>query len=90
MNSGLLMNFDFDEPGHSFQSVTGNLSFSTHDPEGEYYYGSDICVHPDYRRQGLGRKLYQSRKDICVELGKKGRMQACFSIRQRKKYSIRA
>ena len=72
MNTGLLLNFDFEQPNHSFQEVTGNLLFSTHDANGAYYYGGDICVHPSYRRRGIGRRLYDSRKRIVREMGKKG------------------
>ena len=72
MNTGLLLDFDFEHPNHTFQEVTGNLLFSTHDPEGDYYYGGDICVHPDYRRKGIGSKLYESRKDVVRKLNRKG------------------
>ncbi|QDZ22873.1 N-acetyltransferase domain-containing protein [Chloropicon primus] len=73
MNSGfLLSDFDFDNPDHSFQEVTSHLWYTSHDPCGEYYYGGDICVSPSYRKQGIGRKLYDSRKGIARELNKKG------------------
>ncbi len=31
-----------------------------------------MCVHPDYRRRGIGRRLYESRKEIVRAFGLKG------------------
>ena len=41
MNSGFLVaDFDFaKEGGHTFQEITGGLTYSNHSPDGEFYYG---------------------------------------------------
>mgnify|MGYP001036180975 CR=1 FL=1 len=53
---------------HSYQQVTGNDTFSTHNPEGDVLYGIDVTVHPDYRGMRLGRRLYEARKELCENL----------------------
>ena len=72
LGSGFLINFDFDSAQHSFQEIIDGGSYSHHDPEGDWYYGADISVHPDYRRRGVGSKLYQARKDIVQRLNRRG------------------
>ena len=50
---------------HTYQQITGNEKFTTHDPEGDVLYGIDVFVHPDYRNMRLGRRLYDARKELC-------------------------
>lgn len=56
---------------HTYKQVTGNYTFSTHDPEGNVLYGIDVFVHPDYRGLRLGRRLYNARKELCENLNLK-------------------
>ncbi len=53
---------------HSYTDITGNYTFSTHNPLGEVLYGIDVFIHPDYRGLRLGRRLYDSRKELCEQL----------------------
>src|SRR5215203_7148800 len=62
--SGFFTDFDFDHPDHTFQEICDNFYFGTHDPNGAYYYGADISVHPAYRGHGIGRQLYDVRKEL--------------------------
>ncbi len=50
---------------HTYQEITGNETFSTHDPDGDVLYGIDVFVHPDYRGLRLARRLYDVRKELC-------------------------
>jgi predicted amidohydrolase/ribosomal protein S18 acetylase RimI-like enzyme len=59
------------EEDHSYQDVVGDR-FRAHDPAGDYLYGIDLFVHPDYRSMRLGRRLYDARKELCEELNLKG------------------
>ncbi len=53
---------------HTYEKITGNYTFSTHDPFGDVLYGIDVFIHPDYRGLRLGRRLYDARKEICEKL----------------------
>lgn len=53
---------------HSYTDITGNYTFSTHNPSGDVLYGIDVFIHPEYRGLRLGRRLYDSRKELCEQL----------------------
>lgn len=53
---------------HTYTDITGNYTFSTHTPTGEILYGIDVFIHPDYRGLRLGRRLYDTRKELCEQL----------------------
>ncbi len=64
---------DYDQFGdkHTYQLITGNYTFSTHNPNGDTLYGIEIFVSPDYRGLRLGRRLYEVRKELCENLNLK-------------------
>ncbi len=70
--AGIFLDFDFDHPQHSIVEITGEHQCGNHDPDGDWYYGTDIVVHPDYRRRGIGRELYRLRKDLVRRHRKRG------------------
>lgn len=72
LGSGFLIDFDFDHSQHSFQEIIDGGYYSAHDPDGDWYYGGDISVHPDFRRRGVGSLLYQARMDIVKRLNRRG------------------
>jgi GNAT superfamily N-acetyltransferase len=67
---GIFLDFDFARPQHTIIGITGAHQCGNHDPAGAWYYGTDIAVDPDYRRRGIGQRLYALRKDL-VQRGKK-------------------
>ncbi|MEM7736345.1 MAG: GNAT family N-acetyltransferase [Deinococcota bacterium] len=72
LGAGFLIDFDFDDASHSFLDIIDGGYFGNHDPNGDYYYGADISVHPDYRKQGIGRLLYEARQGLVKRLNRKG------------------
>lgn len=66
---GWLMDFDLDDPFHRLEDVMGP---DQHDPAGDWYYGLDISVDPEVRGKGIGRALYEARKDLVRGLGRRG------------------
>ena len=72
LGSGFFTDFDLDHPDHTFQEIIAGGTFARHDPQGDYYYGADISVHPCYRRRGIGRMLYAARKELVRRYNKKG------------------
>ena len=72
MGSGFFCKFDFEDRGHTFREFCDQLYFRNHDPDGPWYYGADISVHPICRGHGIGRLLYEARKKLVSEHHKRG------------------
>jgi len=53
---------------HTYREVTGNYTFSTHDPTGDTLYGIEVFVVPEMRGRRLARRLYDARKELCERL----------------------
>ena len=70
--AGIFLDFDFDHPQHSIAGITGEHQCGNHDPDGDWYYGTDIVVDPEYRRRGFGKRLYELRKDVVRRYNRKG------------------
>ncbi|MCB0175464.1 MAG: GNAT family N-acetyltransferase [Anaerolineae bacterium] len=70
--SGIFTDFDFEHPTHKSHEISGDGNYTTHNPDGAYYYAVDIGVHPDYRGQGIGSRLYEARKTLVRQHNKKG------------------
>ena len=67
----LIVNEDIANSNHNYSEITGNYTFSTHDPLGNVLYGIDVFIHPKYRGLRLGRRLYDTRKELCEQLNLK-------------------
>ncbi|MBI5811350.1 MAG: GNAT family N-acetyltransferase [Meiothermus silvanus] len=63
---------DFAHFAHKYLEAVGGNYLTTHDPKGDWLYGADIGVHPDYRGLGLSTLLYNARHRLVRELGLKG------------------
>ena len=61
----------FDET-HTYEDITGNFTFNTHDKEGDVLYGIDVFIKKEFRGLRLGRRLYDYRKELCETLNLKG------------------
>lgn len=57
---------------HTFYDIIDHGFFTNHDPQGEWLYGADMSVHPDYRGRGLATRLYNARKDLIRRMGMRG------------------
>jgi GNAT superfamily N-acetyltransferase len=69
MSAGFLCTFDFEHPQHTFDEIIDYGYFTHHDPRGRHFYGADVSVHPEYRGQGIGRRLYDARKALVRQMG---------------------
>ncbi|UWY29138.1 bifunctional GNAT family N-acetyltransferase/carbon-nitrogen hydrolase family protein [Flavobacterium sp. TR2] len=67
----LILDEKLVEKRHNYQQISGNYTFSTHNPNGEILYGIDVFIHPNYRGLRLGRRLYDARKELCEQLNLK-------------------
>ena len=70
--AGIFLDFDFDHPQHSIAGITGENQCGNHEPHGDWYYGTDMVVNPEYRRRGIGKRLYELRKGVARDYNKKG------------------
>ena len=72
MGLGIRVQFDFSHTQHSIRDLVGVGGGTGHVPDGDWYYGTSIAVLPEYRRRGIGRRLYDMRKQICRDLNLAG------------------
>jgi 4-aminobutyrate aminotransferase/(S)-3-amino-2-methylpropionate transaminase len=72
----LRLNFDFAHVDHTFADIIQGGWLTSHQPDGEWLYGADIGVHPDYRGRGLSTALYAVRQEVVWRLGLKGQVTA--------------
>ena len=68
----IMVDYDKFDETHTYEDITGNFTFSTHDAEGDVLYGIDVFIKKEFRGLRLGRRLYDYRKEICETLNLKG------------------
>jgi GNAT superfamily N-acetyltransferase len=66
---------DFGHFQHRYLDAVGSNWLTTHQPAGEWLYGADVGVHPDFRRRGLATLLYGERQALCRRLGLRGHVE---------------
>lgn len=69
--AGIYRDVDFSF-AHTLLEMAGPHQCGNHNWEGEWYYGTDIVVHPEYRRRGIGGRFYELRKDLVRRSRKRG------------------
>ena len=57
---------------HTWYEISGGGYASRHDPKGDWLYGLEVAVDPDYRRLRIGQRLYDTRTRLCEAEGLKG------------------
>lgn len=70
----LIVDYNLVKNDHTYAQVTGNETFSTHNPHGNILYGIEVFIHPQYRGLRLARRMYEYRKDLCESLNLKAIM----------------
>ena len=53
---------------HTWIEITANGMFTNHNPNGDSLYGADISTHPKFRHEGIGKMLYDARKELTMRL----------------------
>lgn len=54
----------FSNP-HKYEDLIGRKEVILNNQEGDALYGLDVLIDPDYRGHRLGRRLYDTRKELC-------------------------
>jgi predicted amidohydrolase/GNAT superfamily N-acetyltransferase len=62
------LNNEWLDDDHTYEEITGDYTFNTHDPNGDVLYGIDVFIRKEYRGMRLGRRLYDARKELCEQL----------------------
>lgn len=57
---------------HTYNDITGDYTFDTHDPEGDMLYGIDVFIKSEFRGLRLGRRLYDYRKELAERSNLRG------------------
>jgi 4-aminobutyrate aminotransferase/(S)-3-amino-2-methylpropionate transaminase len=70
------MDFDFEHFNHTFADIFRGGWLTSHQPGGEWLYGADIGVHPDYRGRGIAMALYAARQEVVWRQGLRGQVTA--------------
>jgi GNAT superfamily N-acetyltransferase len=64
------------DPAHrhteSWWDAVGRGTLSTHVPDGDWMYGVESCVHPEYRGCGVGSQLMDARFNVLKRLTLRG------------------
>ncbi len=60
------------EKPHPFDDLACGGWLTAHDPKGEWLYGIDVMVLPEYRGKGIAKALYRARQELVQKLGLKG------------------
>ncbi len=51
---------------HTWSSITNHGNFDTHNVEnGKTLYGAEVCVDPAVQGAGVGKGLYEARRNLC-------------------------
>jgi GNAT superfamily N-acetyltransferase len=65
MSSSMIVNYDLNQPLLApWSKTTAKGTLSTHNPKGQWLYGVDCVVLPEYRGKGVGGRLIKVRYDI--------------------------
>lgn len=68
----IILDYDKFDDEHTYEDITGNFTFNTHDVEGDILYGIDVFIKKEYRGLRLGRRLYDYRKELAEKLNLRG------------------
>ena len=63
---------DLDHIEHRYIDAVDHNWLGHHDPGGDWLYGADIGVLPEYRRRGIARLLYGARRELVRRLNLRG------------------
>lgn len=69
MSASLILRWEDYSPSDPWTNFTASGTFANHDPRGETLYGAEIMVNPQRQRMGIGKKIYEARRNLVKSLG---------------------
>jgi GNAT superfamily N-acetyltransferase len=70
--STFLTTWETAKKPHTFLEAIDNGWLTKHNPDGDWLYGADMSVGPNFRRMGIASKLYEARKNLARRLNLRG------------------
>lgn len=67
-SSSLMVFLEPEYKEHTWKDITADGTMTNHNPNGDSLYGADISTHPKVRYEGIGKMLYDARKDMVKRL----------------------
>lgn len=67
----IIVDYDLFGDEHTFFQITGDLSFSTHNAQGDVLYVIYCDLHPEFQNYHLGQLLCEAMQDLCKKLNLK-------------------
>jgi len=71
-STDFITTIDLEHIEHRYIEIVDNNWLGNHNPKGDWLYGADIGVHPDYRGQGVSKLMYHARHGLVKKLNLKG------------------
>lgn len=68
----IIVDYKKYDDNHTYQEITANYTFDSHNAEGDILYGIDVFIKPEFRGLRLGRRLYDYRKELCEKMNLRG------------------
>lgn len=68
----IIVDYGLFSENHTYEEITKNYTFDSHNDDGDILYGIDVFIKPEYRGLRLGRRLYDYRKELCEKLNLRG------------------
>jgi len=68
MAASLIVRWDDYELQDNWRDMTDHGMFTNHDPEGRTLYGAEVMVRPSVQGRGVGKALYQARRELVERL----------------------
>lgn len=70
MAASLIVLWDDYDAETNWRDFTDGGMFTNHDPvHGRTLYGAEVMVDPDRQGKGIGKKLYEARRELTIRLG---------------------
>lgn len=69
MAASLILRWEDYSGGDPWNVFTASGTFANHNSKGETLYGAEIMVDPERQRMGIGKKLYEARRQLVKSLG---------------------
>lgn len=66
-STSLILEYDPNLAWHDWKKVADGGYIRNHNPKGDTLYGIEIMVHPEFRGMKLSRRLYDARKQLCLD-----------------------